>query len=168
MTFTADPATSPRQAKIGARSSKICSGHVARWVPQGTVGAMSHQGYRKFTDLITWLEMPAPKLQAVVNLSASTLEHWREHPAAPVCLDEAVILLRFHTAVGLLVGELGRQQAILLLTDGGWLLPLNMERLMELEALVRSQLSAGPPTAPAGLAGLTATQLRNAVTGHVG
>ncbi|GAA2165135.1 hypothetical protein [Pedococcus bigeumensis] len=127
-----------------------------------------HPGTQALEQLQSWLALPLDDIVAVVGLSPSTRQFWRNNPSAPVRPAKAGRLLRFRTAVGLLVGDIGLDRARHLLHSEGWLTPLDEAQLVALEARVREQLSPGPLTAPPALAALTPEQLLAAVKPHTG
>ncbi len=88
--------------------------------------------------LAGWLQMSLDSVVAIVGLSSSTRAHWRNNPEAPVRPTKSGRLLRLHSAVGLLVGNLGPERARAKLLNENWLSePLDEHRLAALEAAVR-------------------------------
>lgn len=127
--------------------------------PDDVVVRTVHPGTEALDQLQDWLALPLDEIVAVVGLSGSTRQFWRNNPTAVVRPSKAGRLLRFRTAVGLLVGSIGLERARHVLHDEGWLRPLDEVRLVALEARVREQLSPGPLLAPPGLEGLSREQL---------
>ena len=132
-------------------------------VPLPSPHVTKHPGTQALEQLQTWLSMPLGDILSIVGLSVSTRQFWRNNPTAPVRPAKAGRILRFRTAVGLLVGQVGPERARHLLHSEGWLKPLDEVRLVALEARVRDQLAPEPLTAPAALAALTPAQLLAAV-----
>lgn len=118
-----------------------------------------HPGTIAVEQLSEWLDLPADSVLSIVALSPSTRQFWRNNPTAPVRRGKAGRLLRFRTAVGLLVGSLGVEQTRHMLHAGGWMQPLDEARLAALEARSRQQVASHPMTAPEGLTSLTTAQL---------
>lgn len=118
-----------------------------------------HPGTVALEELQAWLAMSLDDIVSVVGLSPSTRQFWRNNPGAPVRPAKAGRLLRFRTAVGLLVGSLGLEPARHVLRSEGWLVPLDEERLVALEGRVREHLAPEPLAAPPSLATLTREQL---------
>lgn len=131
--------------------------------PDAPSSPAKHPGVQALEQLQDWLGLPLADILSVVRLSPSTRQFWRNNPRAPVRPDKAGRLLRFRTAVGLLVGALGLERARHALHSEGWLKPLDEARLVAFEARVREQLTSGHVTAPDGLAALTEKQLLAAV-----
>ena len=99
-----------------------------------------------------WLQMSLDSVVALVGLSPSTRAHWRNNPKAPVRPTKSGRLLRLHSAVGLLVGNLGLERARARLLTEGWLSePLDEQRLAVLEAEVRDVHLPGGLQPPAYL-----------------
>ena len=107
------------------------------------------------TDALSeWLQMPLDAVVALVGLGPSTRAHWRKKPDAPVRPTKSGRLLRLHSAVGLLVGELGLERARAKLLTENWLTDvLDEQRLSELEAVVRDALLPDGLQPPAYLLG---------------
>ena len=126
-------------------------------------GREVHPGTQALDQLQEWLGLPFDDIVTVVGLSPSTRQFWRNNPSAAVRPGKAGRLLRFRTAVGLLVGAIGAEQARHVMHDEGWLEPLDEARLVAFEARVRRQLAPEPRTTPAGLARLSREQLLEAV-----
>lgn len=125
-----------------------------------------HPGTAALDDLQAWLSLPLDELVRLVGLSPSARAWWRQHPDAPVRPAKAGRLLRFRTAVGLLVGELGMEAARSKLHKGGWLKDhLDEQRLATLESAVQDSLSGELKAPPALTAGLSRAQLAAAVDG---
>lgn len=104
--------------------------------------------------LAEWLQMSLDSVVALVGLSSSTRAHWRNKPDAPVRPTKSGRLLRLHSAVGLLVGNLGLERARAKLHNENWLSePLDEQRLAALEAEVRDVHLPGGLEAPAYLLG---------------
>ena len=111
-------------------------------------------------DLQGWLGLSLDELVRLVGLSPSTRAWWRQHPDAPIRPTKAGRLLRFRTAVGLLVGELGLEAARSKLHESGWLThQLDEQRLATLEADVQHVVSGELDAPPALTAGLSRAQL---------
>lgn len=149
------------EAAGGAKSLVASRVHPARVAEgAGDVAVRQvHPGTEALDQLQEWLGLPLDGIVAVVGLSGSTRQFWRNNPTAAVRPSKAGRLLRFRTAVGLLVGSVGLEQARHMLHSEGWLQPLDETRLVALEARVREQLSPGPLVAPPGLGDLTREQL---------
>ncbi|GAA4885059.1 hypothetical protein GCM10025788_26450 [Serinicoccus chungangensis] len=123
-----------------------------------------HPGTAALEELQGWLGLSLDELVRIVGLSPSTRAWWRQHPDAPVRPNKAGRLLRFRTAVGLLIGELGLQKGRAKLHEGGWLSGrLDDRRLGGLELAVQ-QLISGELQAPNALTGLTRDELIAAVS----
>jgi hypothetical protein len=118
-----------------------------------------HPGTEALQQLQEWLNLPLDEIVSIVGLAPSTRQFWRNNPTAEVRPSKAGRLLRFRTAVGLLVGDVGIEQGRHILHGEGWLEPLDEARLVALEARVREQLSPGPLSAPPGLTDLSREQL---------
>ena len=153
-------AVSATAARVSSAASDALSrlsrqADVAPTTPQRT----THPGTEALDQLQAWLGLPLDDLMGIVGLSTSTRQYWRNHPEAAVRPAKAGRLLRFRTSVGLLVGALGVEQARHVMHAEDWLKPLDEARLVAFEARVRAELSPEPRRAPAGLAGLTRSQL---------
>lgn len=104
--------------------------------------------------LADWLQTSLDAVVGIVGLSSSTRAHWRNNPDAPVRPTKSGRLLRLHSAVGLLVGNLGLERARAKLLNENWLSePLNEQRLAALEAEVRDVHLPGGLQPPAYLLG---------------
>lgn len=127
-------------------------------------GPAVHPGTAALDDLQGWLSLSLDELVRLVGLSPSARAWWRQHPDAPVRPNKAGRLLRFHTAVGLLVGELGPEAARSKLHEGGCLTGhLDEQRLATLEAAVQDVVSGELQAPPALTAGLSRAQLAAAL-----
>ncbi len=127
-------------------------------------GPSVHPGTVALDDLQGWLSLSLDELVRLVGLSPSARAWWRQHPDAPVRPNKAGRLLRFRTAVGLLVGELGPDATRSKLHEGGCLSgQLDEQRLAALEAAVQEVVSGELQAPPALTAGLSRTQLAAAL-----
>lgn len=130
-----------------------------------------HPGNVALRDLQTWLQMPLDSIVGLAGLSASTRAFWRQNPSAPIRPSKTGRFLRFHTAVGLLVGSQGPDQARATLRGEGWLNGVfDEDRLVELETRVRNELVPQGLQAPAYLArgGLSRRELRSRMRKSLG
>lgn len=129
-----------------------------------------HPGTLALRDLQGWTNMPLDAIVNLAGLSPSLRSYWRQHPTSPVRPSQGGRLLRLHTAVGLIIGELGLDQARAVLHSEGWLAGQYEERrLVQLESRVRESLMPGGLQPPAYLAGsgLARDQLRARVIGNI-
>lgn len=123
-------------------------------------GSNEHPGTTAVAELRDWLDVPLDSIVSLVGLGPSTRAFWRNNPDAPIRNSGTKRLLRFRTAVGLLVGGLGRDQARLRLNATGWLDRVSdMIGVAAFEAWVHHELQPEPLEAPAHLSALTRQQL---------
>jgi len=127
-----------------------------------------HPGTTALRDLQAWINMPLDAIVTLAGLSPSIRSYWRQHPTAPVRPTQGGRLLRLHTAVGLIVGEIGLEQARSVLHNEGWLTgTYDEKRIVQLEVRLREVLLPEGLQPPAYLTGggLTREQLRARVLG---
>lgn len=126
------------------------------WVEESA----EHPGTTAVAELRDWLDLSMDTVVSLVGLASSTRAFWRNNPESPIRSSGTKRLLRFRTAVGLLVGALGRDQARTRLSASGWLERVSdMPGVIAFEAWVHDQLDPEPLEAPGHLAGLSRKQL---------
>lgn len=126
------------------------------WVEESA----EHPGTTAVAELRDWLDLSMDAVVSLVGLAPSTRAFWRNKPDSPIRNSGTKRLLRFRTAVGLLVGALGRDEARVRLTSSGWLERVSdMQGVAAFEAWVHNEIEPEPLTAPAHLASLTREQL---------
>lgn len=105
------------------------------------VDPVEHPGTVALRELQEWLDLGLDAIVTLVELSPSTRAYWRSNPTAPLRPTKAGKLMRLRVAVGLLVGELGADEARSTLRGEGWLAdPLDETKLARLEIRVRQAL----------------------------
>lgn len=123
-------------------------------------GSEQHPCTAAVAELRDWLDVSMDSVVTMVGLAPSTRAFWRNNPDAPVRSTGTKRLLRFRTAVGLLVGGLGRERARELLTETRWLTRVSdTDGLVAFESWVRRELDPEPMVAPSHLSGLTRQEL---------
>lgn len=111
-------------------------------------------------ELREWLDMPLDTVVSLVGLAPSTRAFWRNNPEAPIRNSGTKRLLRFRSAVGLLVALSGREQARARIASAGWLQRVgDTDGLVSFETWVHNEIDPDPIVAPAYLGGLTRQQL---------
>lgn len=123
-------------------------------------GSDQHPCTAAVAELRDWLDLSLDSVVSLVGLAPSTRAFWRNNPDAPIRNPGTKRLLRFRTAVGLLVGHLGRDEAQARLMATGWLERVgDTEGLVAFEAWVRQQIDPSPLVAPAHLSTLSREDL---------
>ncbi len=148
--------TSGRVVVVTSHDGLVISGSDAAELVRSIFGPNQpetvHPATAATDALAEWLQMSLDSVVAIVGLSSSTRAHWRNNPNAPVRPTKSGRLLRLHSAVGLLVGNLGLERARAKLLNENWLSePLDEHRLAALEAEVRDLHLPGGLQPPAYL-----------------
>ncbi|MDN4172605.1 hypothetical protein QWY28_06600 [Nocardioides sp. SOB77] len=150
--------TSGRVVVVTSNDGVVIHGSDAADLVQAMFGPnqaeKTHPATAATEALAEWLQTSLDSVVALVGISPSTRAHWRKNPDAPIRPSKSGRLLRLHSAVGLLVGELGLERARAKLIADNWLsTPLDDQRLSALEATVRDALLPDGLQPPAYLLG---------------